>query len=573
MSTINKSKADKIQEGLDIWVSFYRSNPHRFAIDYLGMRWMRPFQHILLWIILKTTYSMIIASRGMGKTMIVAAAICVKCILYPGTKVVIAAGNRGQGINLINKIIDDFMPNSPNLQSEIKDYKNSQSQAEIVFENGSFVKVVTAGDTSKSNRANWIVNDEFVQIKKSVIDRVIRKFKAGERTPGFYNNPEYKDYPKEPNQETYISSAYYKWHYSWDKFKSFFKAMISGSSYMCVGFPYQLPVSEGYYPKSQIRDEMMEDDFDAISWSMEMGSLFWGEAENAFFGFDDCDNCRVLDEACYPPEYKEMFPDLKMKTAQKVMGELRIIAMDIAVMGGNKNDNTAFTVMNLVPIGEQYIREVIYIETMNGAHLQDQAIRLRQLFDDFDCDYVIVDCLGVGLGVYEILTRDLIDEERGVRYHPWTCFNDPKMAERCVDPNAPAVVYSMKANTQINNDAAMSLRDCMKRNKIRLLVSEINAENMLKKDKKYRSLPVEEQEMLKAPFMQTTLLINEMVNLTYDVAIGRIRLQEKSGMRKDRYSSFAYANYLANELERGLSIPDEDISGEKLVELVSSISF
>lgn len=267
------SKLDRIQDGLNIWISFYRANPQRFAIDYLGMRWMRPFQQILLVIILYFTYSMIIASRGMGKTMIVAAAICVKCILYPGTKVVIAAGNRGQGLNLINKIVEEFMPNSPNLQAEIKEYKNNQAQAEIVFENGSVVKVVTARDTSRSSRANWVVNDEFVQIKKSIIDRVIRKFKAGERTPGFYNKPEYKDYPKEPNQETYISSAFYKWHYSWDKFKAFFKSMISGGNYICVGFPYQLPVSEGYYPESQIRDEMSEEDFDAVSWSINISVL------------------------------------------------------------------------------------------------------------------------------------------------------------------------------------------------------------------------------------------------------------------------------------------------------------
>lgn len=567
------SKLDRIQDGLNIWISFYRANPQRFAIDYLGMRWMRPFQQILLVIILYFTYSMIIASRGMGKTMIVAAAICVKCILYPGTMVVIVAGNRGQGLNLINKIIEEFMPNSPNLQAEIKEYKNNQAQAEIVFENGSIVKVATARETSRSNRANWIVNDEFVQIKKSIIDRVIRKFKAGERTPGFYNKPEYKGYPKEPNQETYISSAFYKWHYSWDKFKAFFKSMISGGNYICVGFPYQLPVSEGYYPESQIRDEMSEEDFDAVSWSMEMDSLFFGEAENAFFSYDICDNCRVLDEAYYPPEYNELFPEIKLKRKPKASDEVRIIAMDIAVMGGNKNDNTAFTIMRLLPSKKQYLREVVYIETLNGAHLQDQAIRLRQLFDDFECDYVIIDCLGVGLGVYEILTRDIIDEERGVRYHPWTCFNDSKMAERCLDPNAPAVVYSMKANPQINNDISVSLRDCLKRNKIKLLVTEVAAENVLKKNKKYRSLSVEEQELLKAPFMQTTLLINELINLTYDTTSGKIRVHEKTGMRKDRYSSIAYANYLANELERNLSAPDDDISEDALINLVSEIPF
>ena len=44
--------------------------------------------------------------------------------------------------------------------------------------------------------------------------------------------------------------------------------MIKGESYMVFGFPYQLPVAEGYYPEEQIREEMQEDDFDSIAWSI-----------------------------------------------------------------------------------------------------------------------------------------------------------------------------------------------------------------------------------------------------------------------------------------------------------------
>lgn len=58
------SKYDKIQKGLGIWTSFYRENPHRFALDYFGMSWLRPFQQILIVLCMKFTYIMIIASRG-----------------------------------------------------------------------------------------------------------------------------------------------------------------------------------------------------------------------------------------------------------------------------------------------------------------------------------------------------------------------------------------------------------------------------------------------------------------------------------------------------------------------------
>ena len=126
-------------------------------------------QQVLINLILRFTYAMIIASRGFGKSMIVAAAICVKCILYPGLQVVIVAGNRGQSINVINKIIEEFMPASENLRNEIGSYKSTPAEAYIHFKNGSIVKVVTARESARSARAHWIINDEFVQIKKSVI--------------------------------------------------------------------------------------------------------------------------------------------------------------------------------------------------------------------------------------------------------------------------------------------------------------------------------------------------------------------------------------------------------------------
>ena len=63
-----KTRYERVMEGLGTWTAFYRANPHRFAVDYLGMTWMRPFQKIMMNIILKFNNQMIIASRGMGKS-------------------------------------------------------------------------------------------------------------------------------------------------------------------------------------------------------------------------------------------------------------------------------------------------------------------------------------------------------------------------------------------------------------------------------------------------------------------------------------------------------------------------
>lgn len=227
--------------------------------------------------------------------------------------------------------------------------------------------------------------------------------------------------------------------------------------------------------------------------------------------------------------------------------------MDIATQGGSKNDNTCFTVLQLIPTNNyQYIRNVIYIETRNGGHTFDQAVRLKQIYDDFDADFCIVDTNGVGLGVYDNLVKEIIDEERNIVYEPWDCINDQKMSERTKGSNAPKVIYSIKATQQFNSDAAINLRDCLKRGKLKLLINEMDANDNLSKNPYYKKLTAEEQSMFQLPFYQTSLLINEMINLSYEIVNGKIKVSEQSGMRKDRYSSCSYANQVASELERNL---------------------
>lgn len=51
------------------------------------------------------------------------------------------------------------------------------------------------------------------------------------------------------------------------------------------------------------------------------------------------------------------------------------------------------------------------------------------------------------------------------------------------------------------------------------------------------------------PYVHTTLLINELVKLQHEESGGRVRVFERSGMRKDRYSSLSYNYYVALQIE------------------------
>lgn len=55
------------------------------------------------------------------------------------------------------------------------------------------------------------------------------------------------------------------------------------------------------------------------------------------------------------------------------------------------------------------------------------------------------------------------------------------------------------------------------------------------------------------PYIHTTLLIDELVNLQHEEVSGKVKIFEKTGMRKDRYSSLSYNYYVANQLESKMS--------------------
>jgi len=130
-----------------------------------------------------------------------------------------------------------------------------------------------------------------------------------------------------------------------------------------------------------------------------MDSLFFGSSEKAFFNYDNIDKVRKIQRALYPKGYYILLNDPKYKYEPKKNGEIRLLAMDVATQGGTKNDATCFVVMQLVPtLSNQYIRNVVFITTLDGGHTYDQSLTARRLFDDFDCDYIIVDTNEVGVG-------------------------------------------------------------------------------------------------------------------------------------------------------------------------------
>lgn len=246
-----------------LWVSFYRSNPHRFAKDFLNIK-LRPFQVFLLNAMMQNNKFMLVASRGLGKTFLSAVYLVIRCVLYPDTKVVIASGVKSQALAVVNKIIEEVLPNSVLLQREISGYSINPQQAHINFKNGSMIKIVAANENSRSARANLLLVDEFIKVDGDIVDTVLKKFLTSPRHPKFLDKPEYKDYPREPNTEMYLSSAGHKSHWGFERMVDFTRRMVRGHRFFVSHLGYQLGIKEKIYLKETMKEDMSLDSLSLI---------------------------------------------------------------------------------------------------------------------------------------------------------------------------------------------------------------------------------------------------------------------------------------------------------------------
>lgn len=572
----NVTKSEKLMNGIAAWASFYISRPDIFAEEYLGLA-LKPFQKILLYVMMHYNYTAFFASRGLGKSYLTALFCVIICILKPGTKIVVAAGQKSQGMKIVTEKIPELINQSKTgmLKREIKGSIRTSMNTDdpnVEFLNGSWIKVVAATQGARSARANLLILDEFRMIDPKIYKNVLRRFLASSRQPAYLEKEEFKNKQEylERNKEVFLTSCYYKFNWSYERFKVFKKAMVNGKKYFVCGFPYQIAIKENLVNKEQLLDELAEDDIDEIGWHMEMNTLFFGESEKAYFKTEEIQEVKVIKYPIYKKEAQEMISNKKLFNNKKSEDEIRILSCDIALLGGDANDSSVFTLISAKKSrnGKRYNREVLNIESHQGLHPETQALLIRRLFDDFDCDYIVLDRQGNGISVYAYLCRKLFDNERKKEYLPFYSMNekdDIKLEAFHLEDEYEERIFTVSASEEFNHDIALDLKDKIVNKKISFLISRNDVRELFANESWFNKLSTEEQVTLLNPYVQTVFLENEMVLLERIDHPKFIKLKEKNGKRKDRYASLAYGNFFVSFLERDLSsnatynIEDDDL--------------
>lgn len=566
-----------------LWSTFFRRNLHRLAIDYLGIK-LHLYQQLILYLMGISQLIVIVACRAAAKSFIIALYACCKAIVKPGSKIVLGSATRGQSKLIISeKIKNELMNMSPALSKEIRGIKDSANESIVYFKNGSTIKVFTANEFARGLRSTDAVREEFRQIDKNIDDSVISPFQTIRQAP-YMIDPYYSSIEdlKEDPIDIYISSSWFDdGHWMWDIVDQAYEDMLENGTSAMLAFDESITLKHNIRTQRQMQQEKKKQD--PITWKIEFLNLKIRNNSSAFFTYSMLTDNQVLKQVFYPRNHKDVkFHKRNKYTIPKQEGEIRVISCDIAFVEGKKNDNSIYTCIRGLPesltyetenseieVKQGYKRQYSYIESNQIGDTTKQAIRIRQLYEDYEADYIVLDTRNGGLQILYALGKTLYDEERGVEYQPIKCMNNDTYADVVKNPNAPAVIFAINATQQLNSDIAYSFRRSLVEHRMELLVNYNTAkEEILNENKDYLDeFNIDLQLEYEKPFLETQAMISECAELLYEKSpqTGVVKIYEQGNNRKDRYTSCSYGSYFFDQLELDLLGTDSDFDFVTLV--------
>lgn len=126
-----------------------------------------------------------------------------------------------------------------------------------------------------------------------------------------------------------------------------------------------------------------------------------------------------------------------------------------------------------------------------------------------------------------------------------------ELRERTLGLNPLPVVFPISATAPLNSQIAVAFRKSLRDKLWHFLLPDGEAEEFLIKTYK-NSFMGHEDEGARAfylnPYLQTSLMIAECVNLDMTLVGGNIKLIEKPGNYKDRYSMISYMNWIVSSI-------------------------
>lgn len=580
---------------------------HPIQVAILQEFWVRPFP-------------MYIASRGFGKSFLMALYCTLRCVLVPGTKIVVVGAAFRQS-KIIFEYMETLWRNSPILRSifSSNDDGPRRDVDRCTMRLGeSWTIAVPMGDGSKIRglRAHIIIADEFASISPDIYETVVSGFAAVSASPiqnvkeeakrkamreaGLWNDELESLQIKKSNQAIIAGTADYSFkHFAsyWKRYKAIINSRgdrhkleeifngevpdsFNWKDYSIIRIPYEI-IPKGFMDDKQV--SRAKATIHTGIYNMEYAACFTEDSDGFFR--------RSLIESCVVNESKPI-----------VIGNGPVL-FDVSVKGNpdlqyiygidpaSEKDNFSIIILEL----HKDHSRIVYAWTTNRNNFKDRqktglinehdfygfcARKIRNLMKVFPCARIGMDAQGGGVAIEEALHDPGKLEEGEVLIWP-VIDGKPKDTDDQQGLHILELVQFARADwtAQANHGLRKDLED-----KVLLFPRFDQVSLALALDKEGKDIMTADLSNIYDNESDCILEIEELKNeLTtivmtqtstgpnardrWDTPDVKLPNGKKGKLRKDRYSALLIANMLARQLSRTLEPVSFEVIGNNLADV------
>jgi hypothetical protein len=578
---------------------------------------LHPVQIAILQEFWNRAFPMFVASRGFGKSFLLALYATLKCIFIPGTKIVIVGAAFRQS-KVIFEYMETIWRNSPILRSIFNgndDGPRRDVDRCTMRYGDSWAIAIPMGDGSKIRglRAHIIIADEFASISPDIYETVVSGFAAVSASPiqnvkeqakktamqemGIWNDELEALDTKMSNQAIISGTADYAFkHFAkyWNRYKTIINSKgdinklkdvfpesvpenFNWKDYSIVRIPYEL-IPKGFMDDKQVARAKAT--IHTGIYNMEYAACFVEDSEGFFR--------RSLVESCVVSTEKNITdsqgrPILFDAIVKGSSHKQYIYGIDPA----SENDNFSIVILEL----NNDHNRVVYCWTTNRSNFKDRqktglvedhdfygfcARKIRNLMKTFPCARIGLDAQGGGIAIEEALHDP--DKLNDGEILIWPTIDYSKSKETDNQQGLHILELIQFARADWTSQANHGLRKDME-DKVLLfprfdnltlgLTLAAEGQDILTTDLNpiYDNLSecVVEIEELKNEL--TTIVMTQTsqgpnARDRWDTPEIKLTSGKKGRLRKDRYSALLIANMLARQMTRSYKTIEYDVVGE-----------
>jgi hypothetical protein len=591
----------------------YMAQPENFwfTCKYLLNVDLLPFQLCILQELWTRKFPMLIATRGAGKTWILALYSLLRAFFHQGCKIIVIGAAFRQS-KLLFEYMETFYKNSPVFANMVGAGKGQGPKRDIdrctFYVGQSEIIAIPLGDGSKIRglRANYIVADEFASIPQEIFEVVIKGFGAVSANPAD-KVKEYAQIQKLKelgmheeaqeieanlgfgNQTIIAGTAYYAFNHFYEYFERqreivrskgdaryleerVFKGKIpegfDWKHYSVMRIPEGL-LPEGFLDKSQLAQAKAM--LNTSRYEMEYEACFAKDSEG-FFRRSLVERCVTTDPVQVASTGEEVYFDAVLHGDPN---KKYIYGIDPA----SEKDNFSIVILEQ---NESHTR-IVYVWTCSRQVMRERiktkkesnlvsfynycARKILDLMKKFPTDHIAIDAQGGGIAIMEALHDKNVLRDGDQPLWPYIKYDDDKDPFYWESKNKPTdgeaglhILHMIQfAKSEFTFKANHNLRKDMESQSLlfpkfdTILLSEAITEDKLS-NRHY--------DTLEDCVMEIESLKDELATIEHtQTTSGRDKWDtpqtvepggKKGRMRKDRYSALLMANEASHVMENKL---------------------